>query len=65
MDFTRIMPGVKPNCPLGPRHQTNLVSSYIDASFVYGNTQSRMKRLRSFHGGKLKATSSYRSIGKS
>lgn len=64
MDFVRIAAGVKPNCPLGPRHQANTVTSFIDAEFVYGNTQSTSKRLRAFKGGLMKSTPAYRNIGK-
>ncbi|XP_017485324.1 PREDICTED: peroxidase-like [Rhagoletis zephyria] len=63
MDFVRTMPGVKPNCLLGPRHQINQVSSYIDASQVYGNAQSTTKRLREFNGGRMKVQAGYRNMG--
>ncbi|KAJ6223481.1 hypothetical protein RDWZM_002026 [Blomia tropicalis] len=63
MDFVRSMPGVKPNCLLGPRHQINQVSSFIDANFVYGNAQSTTKRLREFVGGRLKTQVGYRNMG--
>lgn len=65
MDFVRTMPGVKPNCLLGPRHQINQVSSYIDASQVYGNAQSTTKRLREFNGGRMKVQAGYRNMGES
>lgn len=64
MDFVRSVAGVKTNCPLGPRHQINVVSSFLDADIIYGHTLSTAKRLRTFNGGKLKSTKMYRNIGK-
>eukprot|EP00794_Sanderia_malayensis_P020124 gene20124-22096_t len=37
-----------------PREQVNKISSYIDATDVYGSTESRCKKLRSMVDGKLK-----------
>lgn len=59
MNFARILPALKPNCPLGPRSQVNLVSGYIDGNFVYGSDQELAKRLREMKGGRLKTTSLY------
>ncbi len=39
-----------------PRQQTNAVSSFIDASQVYGSTKQRADALRTFVGGKLVAS---------
>ena len=63
MDFLRSMPGVKPNCPLGPRSQQNSISSFLDANFIYGSTQEVASRLREFEGGRLKTSPIYREIG--
>ena len=37
-----------------PRQQINKISSYIDGSVVYGETEARNKALREFKDGKLK-----------
>ncbi|CAG2104853.1 unnamed protein product, partial [Medioppia subpectinata] len=63
MDFLRSLPGVKPNCPLGPRAQQNSISSYIDANFIYGSTQEVSTRLREFSGGRLKTSPIYHELG--
>jgi hypothetical protein len=39
-----------------PRQQTNKISSWIDASMVYGPDQERASWLRSYIGGRLKVT---------
>ncbi|OTF77447.1 hypothetical protein BLA29_012125 [Euroglyphus maynei] len=63
MDFVRSTSGVKPNCPLGPRHQINVVSSFLDADCIYGGAISTTKRIREFTGGRLKSTKAYRQMG--
>ena len=45
--------GLDGNCP---REQTNQITSYIDASNVYGSSQDRASALRTFFGGKLKTS---------
>ena len=35
--------------------QTNLVTHFVDASFVYGSDPTTMRRLRELRGGRLKA----------
>ena len=37
-----------------PRQQVNKLTSYIDGSVVYGETEERNKALREFKDGKLK-----------
>lgn len=52
-EFKRSIAGLRPGCTLGPRTQVNMVSSYVDASFVYGPTRSRSGSLRARRGGLL------------
>lgn len=63
MDFVRVLPGLKPGCPLGPRSQTNTISSFIDANFIYGSSQEVASRLREHKQGRLKTSPLYRDIG--
>ncbi len=44
------------NGPGNPRQHVNIISSYIDASFVYGDNYGRAAWLRTFQGGKLKVS---------
>ena len=39
-----------------PREQLNFITSYIDASMIYGSDQERADFLRTFHGGRLKTS---------
>nr|WP_235908656.1 peroxidase family protein [Roseiconus nitratireducens] len=40
--------------PSNPRQQINQITSYLDASMVYGSDLETANRLRSFEGGRLK-----------
>ncbi|XP_053207140.1 peroxidase-like [Panonychus citri] len=43
-----------PLCSLGPRQQTNLASSYIDQSAMYGGDNQTVASLRTFRSGLMK-----------
>ncbi|RWS06684.1 peroxidase-like protein, partial [Dinothrombium tinctorium] len=63
MDITRVMSGLKPGCPLGPRSLTNRISSYLDGGFIYGSTQEVSNRLRTFKGGRMLTSPLYSELG--
>lgn len=42
--------------PSNPREQINVISTWIDASMVYGSDQTRADWLRTFEGGRLKTS---------
>lgn len=44
--------------PNNPREQTNAMTSWIDASFVYSTSEAWVNTLRSFRNGSLKSNSS-------
>lgn len=52
MDFVRSAPA--PTCTFRAREQLNQVSSYLDGSAVYGNTEELARTLRSYEGGRLR-----------
>ncbi|XP_069177766.1 salivary peroxidase/catechol oxidase-like isoform X1 [Procambarus clarkii] len=54
MEFVRSMPAVRPKCNLGPREQMNQITSFIDASNVYGSSLEELRELRSFSDGLMK-----------
>lgn len=57
LKFDRTPAGIRPKCLLGLRAQINTVTSPVDASFVYGSTQSLANKLRKFSDGKMKVLS--------
>lgn len=63
MEFNRVLPSLKPGCPLGPRSPANTISAFIDCNFVYGSTQEVATRLRELKGGRMKTSGFYRNLG--
>lgn len=55
MEYVRTCPALKMGCTLGPRDQINQVSSFIDASTIYGSSEEEVRGLRAFRGGELKS----------
>jgi len=56
MEFVRSAPTPRHDCSLGPRDQLNQITSYIDASNIYGSTAEEQHSLRLMKKGKLKYT---------
>ena len=54
LKFDRSLAAIRPKCLLGHRAQINLITSPVDASFVYGSTKAQAASLRTFSGGQLK-----------
>ena len=52
MEFVRSSPAPRSDCSLGPRDQINQITSYIDASNVYGSTKEDQDALRLGRHGK-------------
>ena len=46
MEFVRSSPTPRQDCSLGPRDQINQITSYIDASNIYGSTAKEQHGLR-------------------
>uniref|UniRef100_A0A915D5A7 Chorion peroxidase n=1 Tax=Ditylenchus dipsaci TaxID=166011 RepID=A0A915D5A7_9BILA len=54
MEYSRTVAAPRSaKCALGPREQANQATSFLDGSTIYGSTMERMKKLRSFHNGRL------------
>ncbi|KAJ8915140.1 hypothetical protein NQ315_000392 [Exocentrus adspersus] len=53
IEFTRSAPSTRVNCDLGWREQINQVTSYIDASAIYGSDVESSDAMRTFRNGKL------------
>lgn len=52
-EFKRSIAGLRPGCSLGPRTQTNTITSFVDVSFVYGSSKSMTRSLRQTRRGLL------------
>ena len=53
MPYPRSLTATREGCPLGPREQANLATSYLDGSAIYGSTQQKARQLRAFRDGNL------------
>ncbi|XP_054709398.1 uncharacterized protein LOC129219104 [Uloborus diversus] len=54
MEYVRSCSAPRIGCTLGPREQINQVTSFLDASVVYGSSVEEANVLRTFQGGQLK-----------
>lgn len=52
LEFVRSSPTSHVGCSLGPRDQINQVTSFIDASAIYGSSEKEEDDLRMFRNGK-------------
>ncbi|XP_071043918.1 uncharacterized protein [Parasteatoda tepidariorum] len=55
MEYTRTCSAPRIGCTLGPREQINQVTSFLDASVIYGSSVEEANLLRTFRGGELKS----------
>lgn len=58
MNFMRTQTDRDQNCPIpanlsAPAEQINIVTSYLDLSHIYGNSDAQLKAIRSFTNGRL------------
>uniref|UniRef100_A0AC35EY08 Peroxidase n=1 Tax=Panagrolaimus sp. PS1159 TaxID=55785 RepID=A0AC35EY08_9BILA len=61
LPYTRSLPAPRNLCRLGHREQINTVTSFLDASTIYGSSKEQLEKLRAPEGGLL-ITSSYGSL---
>lgn len=54
LNFVRSSPSPLEDCALGPRDQINQITSYLDASNVYGSTENSLSSLRLYNKGNLR-----------
>jgi len=63
MNFIRTPASLRTGCKLGPREQSNAITSVIDANTVYSNEINDNRRLRSLVGGKMRTFPAFRDLG--
>lgn len=63
LNLQRSSAGHRPSCALGPRLHINLLTSAIDANFIYGSTEKLANRLRAFQGGLMRTWDVFRNYG--
>ncbi|EFX81607.1 hypothetical protein DAPPUDRAFT_317231 [Daphnia pulex] len=63
LEFVRSATGLKDKCKLGSRSTFNTVTSFLDASFVYGTAKETSHKLRTFRGGWLNSNTALRNLG--
>ncbi|XP_076059545.1 peroxidase homolog [Oratosquilla oratoria] len=63
LSAARSAPGIEYGCKLGPRKQINMISSIIDANWIYGSEDDSVRRLRLHRGGLLKSLPVFREFG--
>ncbi|KDR12477.1 Peroxidasin, partial [Zootermopsis nevadensis] len=63
MNMLRSLAGVRSDCRLGPRAQTNTATAYIDGNFVYGSNVRLADELRLLKGGLLKTLPAFSDLG--
>lgn len=56
LNFVRSSPSPSEGCLLGPREQINQITSYLDASNVYGSTDKYLSSLRLYSRGNIHYT---------
>uniref|UniRef100_A0A1I7SY14 peroxidase n=1 Tax=Caenorhabditis tropicalis TaxID=1561998 RepID=A0A1I7SY14_9PELO len=59
LPYSRSLPVPNPKCSFGQRQQSNMATSYLDLSQIYGNTNEIANRMRLFKNGKI----ALRSVG--
>lgn len=60
LEFLRSLPAPQAGgrCRLGPREQINDITSYLDASNVYGSSERMARNLRALEGGRMRLSTS-------
>ncbi|XP_014255974.1 lactoperoxidase-like isoform X2 [Cimex lectularius] len=63
MNMARSLAGVRPGCRLGSRTQINMLTSYIDANFMYGSNFRTADSLRVLQSGLMKTLPKFAHLG--